>query len=197
MPQNLFIVPIFFFFKFLKTKQTSNPRYFISWCNSRRLLLCGLFNSFLSYHRCAATLCPKPGEIQFLYYDVLHCLCVVRCLSLYACVCVCLFVMVALFSSACFPNSPVTPKEALGLQEGAVAEVPGWDASAEPHTMPDLLCAALLFNWNSIDLPRYRKRGAEEPPHKSVFRSASAELWTFLQSVFLELPGGREAETPT
>lgn len=92
------------------------------------------------------------------------------------CVCVCLFVMVALFSSACFPNSPVTPKEALGLQEGAVAEVPGWDASAEPHTMPDLLCVALLFNWNSINLPRYRKRGAEEPPHKSVFRSASAEL---------------------
>lgn len=82
---------------------------------------------------------------------------------------VCLFVMV-------FSNPPETLNEALGPREGAVAEVPGWDASAEPHTMPDLLCAALLFNWNSIGLPRYRKSGAEELPHKSVFRSASAEL---------------------
>lgn len=84
--------------------------------------------------------------------------------------------MVALFSRVFSNPLPVTPKEALGLREGAVAEVPGWDASAEPHTMPDLLCAVLLFNWNSIGLPRYRKRGAEELPHKSVFRSASAEL---------------------
>lgn len=89
--------------------------------------------------------------------------------SVYRCTRVCLFVMV-------FSNPPETPSEALGLREGAVAEVPGWDASAEPHTMPDLLCAALLFNWNGIGLPRYRKSGAEELPHKSVFRSASAEL---------------------
>ena len=92
-------------------------------------------------------------------------------------VCVCLFVCYGGFILLCmFPKPPMTPKEALGLREGAVAEVPGWDASTEPHTMPDLLCAALLFNWNSIGLPRYRKRGAEELPHESVFRSASAEL---------------------
>lgn len=75
-----------------------------------------------------------------------------------------------------FFQTLMTPKGALGLREGAAAEVPGWDASAEPHTMPDLLCAVLLFNRNGIGLLRYRKHGAEELPPKSVFRSASAEL---------------------
>lgn len=90
--------------------------------------------------------------------------------GVYSCTCVCLFVCYGVF------QPPRDSQRSSWPREGAVAEVPGWDASAEPHTMPDLLCAALLFNWNSIGLPRYRKSGAEELPHKSVFRSASAEL---------------------
>lgn len=83
--------------------------------------------------------------------------------------------MVALFSSVCFQNPRDSQRSSWPLRRNS-AEVPGWDAGMEPHTMPDLLCAVLLFNWNGIGLLRYRKCGAEELPHKSVFRSASAEL---------------------
>uniref|UniRef100_A0A8C8BI01 Fibroblast growth factor n=1 Tax=Otus sunia TaxID=257818 RepID=A0A8C8BI01_9STRI len=118
----------------------------------------------------------KGNKVKFNSSITMFCtVCVLY--GVYRCTHVCLFVCYGGFILLCvFSKPPVTPKEALGLQEGAVAEVPGWDASAEPHTMLDLLCAALLFNWNSIGLPQCRKRSAEELPHKSVFRSASAEL---------------------
>lgn len=192
MPQNLFIVPIFFYFFFNFWKQNKPPTQGISFHGATVEDFCFVVYLIHFWVITSVLLLCVLNQVKFNSYTTMFCtVWVLYCL--YRCTCVCLFVVVALFSPECFPTPPVTPKEALGLREGAVAEVPGWDASAEPHTMPDLLCAALLFNWNSIGLPRYRKRGAEELPHKSVFRSASAELWTFLQSVFLELPGGREA----
>lgn len=185
MPLNLFIVLIIIFF-FLRTKQTSKPRYFISRCNTGRLLLCGLLNSF-----------PRLSQVccYYVFYNRWHnsyyitTFCTVGVLySAYCCTCICSLCW--LCSLLCFQNPHNSQRSSWPLRRSST-EVPGWDAGTEPHTMPDLLCAALLFNWSGIGLLRCRKCGAEELPHKSVFRSASAELWTFLQSV-LELPGSGE-----
>lgn len=121
-------------------------------------------------------LCVLP-ELQSSSTTMLFCtVCVLSVSRGCTCVCVCVCWSWCLCSLRVFQPHLVTPREAAGLQGGAVVEVPGWDASVEPHTMPDLLCAALLFNWNGIGLPRRGEHGAEELPHKSVFRSASANF---------------------
>lgn len=125
---------------------------------------------FLSYHRCAATTCSITGDNS--YYITTFCtVCVLY--SAYCCTCICSLCW--LCSLLCFQNPHNSQRSSWPLRRSST-EVPGWDAGTEPHTMPDLLCAALLFNWSGIGLLQCRKCGAEELPHKSVFRSASVEL---------------------
>lgn len=143
---------IFFFFlkNLLKTNQTSNPGYFISRCNSRILLLCGLFNPFLSYHRCAATPCPKPGEIRFPRYDVLHCLCVVRCLRLHACS----VVAVASLSSACFPNRDSRSGSWPGRRSGGGGAWLGCRRGAAHNARPPLCRVAIPSEQDRFTSPQ-------------------------------------------
>lgn len=60
------------------------------------------------------------------------------------------------------------PEQLLGREQ----EVPGWDASVEPHTMPDPLCYSPA---QGSVYPGTGARGCAATP-KSVFRSASAGL---------------------
>lgn len=125
---------------------------------------------FLSYHRCAATTCSITGDNS--YYITTFCTVGVLYRA-YCCTCICSLCW--LCSLLCFQNPHNSQRSSWPLRRSST-EVPGWDAGTEPHTMPDLLCAALLFNWSGIGLLQCRKCGAEELPHKSVFRSASVEL---------------------
>lgn len=122
---------------------------------------------FLSSHRCAAIMCFKTSEIRFLYYNVLHCLCVVWCLFLYS------YLFVFFFKKQ---NKILPPDKVLVFE----------NELCKPFSVLMLACSNIqcltsfvqccylietvsVFFW-------YRKCSVEVLPHKSVFRSASAEL---------------------
>lgn len=128
MPLNLFIVLIIIFF-FLRTKQTSKPRYFISRCNSGRLLLCGLLNSF-----------PKLSQVccYYVFYNRWHSIPTTsqRFALLVCCIepiVVHVFVRYVGFVPLCVFKTPTTPREALGLWEGAAQRCLG-GMPARSHT---------------------------------------------------------------
>ncbi|TFK11443.1 tetratricopeptide repeat protein 1 [Platysternon megacephalum] len=107
-------------------------------------------------------MCFKTSEIRFLYYNVLHCLCVVQCLLVYTY----LFV---------FFNPPPPDKVLVFENELCKPFSVLMLACRNIQCLTSFVQCCYLIEMVSVYF-WYRKCSVEVLPHKSVFRSASAEL---------------------